>query len=195
MFTIKRQAHTNTSARVVVTAAILAVAGLAFNAPAAAESLAAAHTAEANTTGELVIVKTDEAHADATAAGSAAWGAPVAGATYSIEQVTVDADGNPIDLTTPHGRMAAENLTVAAAQQIVSDDNTVGHTETAETNANGIADFTNSGSGIPTGLYLVTETDTPDGATPTEAFLVTLPLLNDTTGTWDFTAYVTPNAA
>lgn len=92
-------------------------------------------------------------------------GTPLSGATFTAALV------QGVDLTTPAGWQQVSALTPATAASRV---NAAG-TYTATTGANGVAKF-NNGDTLPIGLYLVTETALPAGATnPAAPFLVTLP--------------------
>lgn len=96
-------------------------------------------------------------------------GDALAGATFTAALV------QGVDLTTPEGWNQVANLTPAAAANRVIAENTY----TATTGTDGIARFDAgpaSPTGLPIGLYLVTETVLPAGATnPAAPFLVTLP--------------------
>ncbi|MFJ6535611.1 SpaH/EbpB family LPXTG-anchored major pilin [Paenarthrobacter sp. NPDC091711] len=92
-------------------------------------------------------------------------GTPLSGATFTAALV------QGVDLTTPAGWEQVSSLTPATAASRV---NAAG-TYTATTGSNGVATF-NNGDTLPIGLYLVTETALPAGATnPAAPFLVTLP--------------------
>ncbi|MGV0111854.1 SpaH/EbpB family LPXTG-anchored major pilin [Arthrobacter sp. CP30] len=89
-------------------------------------------------------------------------GTPLAGATFTAALV------QGVDLTTPEGWTQVSSLTPATAASRV----TLPDTFTATTGTNGVAVFNT----LPVGLYLVTETVLPTGATnPAAPFLVTLP--------------------
>jgi len=86
---------------------------------------------------------------------------PMAGVTFTVQKV------NNIDLTTNTGWAAAAALTPAqAAAQAATPGSSV------TTGAAGTATLGN----LSLGLYLVTETGYPAGATPSAPFLVTLPM-------------------
>ncbi|MFC5929708.1 LPXTG cell wall anchor domain-containing protein [Cryobacterium melibiosiphilum] len=92
-------------------------------------------------------------------------GTPLSGATFTAALV------QGVDLTTSEGWTAVSALTPGTAASRV----TVADTYTATTGVNGVAVF-NDGDTLPLGLYLVTETALPAGATnPAAPFLVTLP--------------------
>ncbi|WFR84290.1 SpaH/EbpB family LPXTG-anchored major pilin [Arthrobacter sp. Y-9] len=102
---------------------------------------------------------------------------PMPGVTFTVQPI------NGIDLTTNAGWTAAAALTptTAAAQ--------AGAGTTVTTDASGNATL----SGLPLGLYLVTETSYPAGVTPSAPFLVTLPLTNPTdTSSWLYNVNVYP---
>ncbi|MHA7278219.1 SpaH/EbpB family LPXTG-anchored major pilin [Arthrobacter sp. MDT2-2] len=89
-------------------------------------------------------------------------GTPLAGATFTAALV------QGVDLTTPDGWNQVSALTPATAASRV----TVADTFTGTTGSDGVAVFNT----LPIGLYLVTETVLPAGATnPAAPFLVTLP--------------------
>lgn len=116
-------------------------------------------------------------------------GAPLAGATFTAALV------QGVDLTTPEGWTAVSALTPASAATRV----TAADTYTATTGTNGVAVF-NNGNTLPIGLYLVTETVLPAGATnPAAPFLVTLPFPTGPGGApanqWIYDVHVYPKNA
>lgn len=119
---------------------------------------------------------------------------PLPGAQFTATLVS------GVDLTTPEGWTTAAQLTPAQAAQ---RPNTVVFTSTV-TNSAGIATFpVDAGTypdGLPIGLYLVTETQLPPGATnPAAPFLVTLPLPTGVAGApanqWIYDVHVYPKNA
>ena len=92
----------------------------------------------------------------------------LAGIQFTVCQV----DG--IDLTTSAGWTAAQTVTPDTANC------KTGTTQSKTTGSDGIADFT----GLPIGLYLVKETNTPTDVTPAAPFLVSIPYPS-TSGTGD----------
>ncbi len=116
-------------------------------------------------------------------------GTPLAGATFTAALV------QGVDLTTPEGWTSVSNLTPATAAARV---NTAG-TYTATTGSDGVARF-NDGASLPLGLYLVTETKLPTGATnPAAPFLVTLPFPTGSEGApsnqWIYDVHAYPKNA
>ncbi|MDQ0737024.1 SpaH/EbpB family LPXTG-anchored major pilin [Arthrobacter agilis] len=116
-------------------------------------------------------------------------GTPLAGATFTAAQV------QGVDLTTPGGWTTVSSLTPATAASRV---NTAG-TYTATTGSDGVARF-NDGASLPLGLYLVTETKLPTGATnPAAPFLVTLPFPTGSDGApanqWIYDVHAYPKNA
>ncbi|MFP7762005.1 SpaH/EbpB family LPXTG-anchored major pilin [Marisediminicola sp. LYQ134] len=116
-------------------------------------------------------------------------GTPLAGATFTAALV------QGVDLTTPEGWTQVSNLTPqSAATRVTLDD-----TYTATTGTDGVAEF-EDGASLPIGLYLVTETVLPEGATnPAAPFLVTLPFPTGPTGApanqWIYDVHVYPKNA
>ncbi|WP_314322944.1 SpaH/EbpB family LPXTG-anchored major pilin [Paenarthrobacter ilicis] len=117
-------------------------------------------------------------------------GTPLSGATFTAALV------QGVDLTTPEGWNQVSGITPATAAGRV----TVNDTYTATTGTNGVATFTNGTSSLPIGLYLVTETVLPVGATnPSAPFLVTLPFPTGPSGApanqWIYDVHVYPKNA
>lgn len=106
---------------------------------------------------------------------------PLPGVEFTVQRVS------GIDLTTNAGWREAADLT---PEQAAARAETPGRTGT--TDASGDADFT----GLPLGLYLVTETSYPAGVTPAKPFLVTLPITHPTErDTWLYDVHVYPKNA
>ncbi|GMA30347.1 SpaH/EbpB family LPXTG-anchored major pilin [Litorihabitans aurantiacus] len=117
-------------------------------------------------------------------------GTPLPGATFTAGLV------EGVDLTTPAGWDQVAALTPATAAPRVTTANTF----TATTDANGIATFSGTAGTMPLGLYLVTETVLPAGATnPSAPFLVTLPFPTGPSGApanqWVYDVHVYPKNA
>lgn len=118
---------------------------------------------------------------------------PVAGATFSIKQVT------GIDLTTNQGWADSNDLSQvfdpAAAESSVTGAGyglTAASGSPVTTDAAGLASVSN----LPLGLYLVQETAWPAGATPSAPFLVSIPLTDPANGdTWLYDVHVYPKNA
>lgn len=119
---------------------------------------------------------------------------PLAGAQFTATLVS------GIDLTTAAGWTQAAQLTPAQAAQ---RPNTVSFTSTVS-NAAGVSTFPVDAAqyptGLPIGVYLVTETQLPPGATnPAAPFLVTLPTPTGAAGSpanqWIYDVHVYPKNA
>lgn len=119
---------------------------------------------------------------------------PLAGAQFTATLVS------GVDLTTPAGWTQAAQLTPAQAAQ---RPNTVSFTSTVSNSA-GVSTFTPDASlypnGLPIGVYLITETQLPPGATnPAAPFLVTLPTPTGAAGSpanqWIYDVHVYPKNA
>lgn len=116
-------------------------------------------------------------------------GTPLAGATFTAARV------QGVDLTTPDGWTQVSTLTPQTAASRV----TAAETFTATSGTDGRAVFNNGGT-LPLGLYLVTETQLPAGATNAAApFLVTLPFPTGPSGApanqWVYDVHVYPKNA
>jgi len=113
---------------------------------------------------------------------------PLAGIDFTIQQV------NTIDLTTNAGWQSANTLSNAfnpanAAGSITGAGFTLGAGTVKTTVADGTAAFT----GLPLGLYLVTETNYPAGVTPSAPFLVSVPLTDpNNSNAWLYNVHVYP---
>ncbi len=120
---------------------------------------------------------------------------PLAGAQFTATLVS------GIDLTTAAGWTAAASLTPAQAAQRPNTENFV----STVSDSNGVATFpvptTRYPDGqLPIGLYLITETQLPPGATnPAAPFLVTLPTPTGAAGSpanqWIYDVHVYPKNA
>ncbi|PPF51246.1 cell wall protein [Clavibacter michiganensis] len=116
-------------------------------------------------------------------------GTPLPGAVFTAARV------QGVDLTTPDGWTQVANLTPASAATRVNATDTF----TATSSTDGTAVF-NGGDSMPLGLYLVTETQLPTGATNRAApFLVTLPFPTGPNGApanqWVYDVHVYPKNA
>ncbi|WP_028709688.1 SpaH/EbpB family LPXTG-anchored major pilin [Propionicicella superfundia] len=123
---------------------------------------------------------------------------PVAGVTFTVRQVT------GIDLHTNAGWLAAEGLATEfsprAAEASITGYRggsgaggplTLGQAKTGQTGTDGILAF----AGLAVGLYLVTETGFPAGASASAPFLVTVPVtqhVGDAPDTWVYDVHVYP---
>lgn len=179
-----------------VTLALVILTTLGFAKPASAASAA---LPDGTKTANLHIKK-EQAPASATAGNGTAQdpGRPaVPGVQFTIKQV------NTIDLTTQSGwdktntlsgtyNTAAPNSVATAESTITGAGYTLGAGQSATTDANGNVAF----SGLPLGLYLVEETSTPPGVTPSAPYLVTLPLTDpNSTSSWLYDVYTYPKNA
>jgi LPXTG-motif cell wall-anchored protein len=109
-------------------------------------------------------------------------GVPIEGAEFTATLVP------SVDLLTPAGWTTASALTAVTAAPLAT-----GPSATVTTNAQGVASFGSLGIG----LYLVTETQTPEGVTdPIAPFLVTLPFPSGSSGAvpnnWIYDVHVYP---
>ncbi|WGL50371.1 SpaH/EbpB family LPXTG-anchored major pilin [Nocardioides sp. BP30] len=118
---------------------------------------------------------------------------PIAAVTFSVQQV------GGIDLTTNSGWQKADALSKTYnAADATGSITSAGYGLTSAqgspvtTNASGTASL----AGLPLGLYLVTETSWPAGATPSAPFLVSVPLTDPTThNSWLYDVDVYPKNA
>lgn len=128
---------------------------------------------------------------------------PIAGVTFTIKQVKT------IDLTTQQGWKDAGTLattyngenhtTIGTAESDVTGakDNTgSNYTLTTAGTATTAADGTVTFPNLPLGVYLVEETATPSGVTPSAPYLVTLPITDpSSTSKWNYDVYTYPKNA
>jgi len=112
---------------------------------------------------------------------------PISGVEFTVQQVP------GVDLTTNAGWVTAAGMTVADAQTAITDATPPVPTPVVNTTiSTGDASFT----GLPLGLYLVTETSVPSGVTPGDPFLVTLPMTDPTDHSqWMYSINVYPKNA
>ncbi|WIM66898.1 SpaH/EbpB family LPXTG-anchored major pilin [Corynebacterium breve] len=180
------------------TAAFVAAFGIAL-APATA-GIALAQTVtnvpvdlggiDANASGTLTVVKkklaSDETPGE-IASGETMEGTPgtlLPGVTFTVQPVT------GVDLSTNAGWEAASKI---ANGSPTDPDLALGAATSATTNEQGEAKFTD----LPVGLYLVTETEVPEGVVPSGPFFVFLPMTSaasDATSetTWNYNPIVYP---
>ncbi|MBK0420127.1 SpaH/EbpB family LPXTG-anchored major pilin [Leucobacter sp. CSA1] len=118
---------------------------------------------------------------------------PIGEVTFTVQRI------KHVDLSTNAGWVAAAGISYDAATGTISGEGSDGQPAvigdvdpangTQTTDAAGDATF----SGLPIGLYLVTETAAPAGVTPSAPFLVTVPLTNPETRTdWMQDVHVYP---
>lgn len=109
--------------------------------------------------------------------------APVSGSTFTAQRVP------GIDVLTNQGQRDAGNLNVAEAAQRVANQQVAAQ---AITDAHGRASL----SSLASGVYYVQETDTPNGYTGSEPFLVVLPMTHPVDrDDWLSTVHVYPKDA
>ena len=168
--------------------ALAAGAALALGAGMAASAAPAASTVDASQTGTIIVHKFEQPSdptgipANGTVQDTTGLTA-LPGVSFSVEQV----DPSVYDLTTNAGWNALKALTPAAAASAPK-----GYTGTVTTDATGTA----SASGLPLGVYLVTETAYPAGVTPGAPFLVTVPMTDpDALDSWMYAVNVYPKNA
>ncbi|MBO9523213.1 MAG: SpaH/EbpB family LPXTG-anchored major pilin [Nocardioidaceae bacterium] len=113
---------------------------------------------------------------------------PVPGVTFQVQRV------DTINLATNEGWQDASALSGSfnpsnASGSIAAAGFTLGTVGTQTTDASGNASFTS----LPLGLYLVTETSWPAGATPSAPFLVSVPLTDPANqSAWLYDLHVYP---
>ncbi len=179
------------AARAAATLGAVAIGALAIFGSAVPASAAGANI-DASQTRTLTVHKHERTASNGSVAGTgqkitdsskvAALGAPLAGVTFKVQQIT------DIDLNTSQGWSTVQTLTAqqAAGRQLATGTSVV-------TNANGEAVF----SGLPIGAYLVQETAAPNTVTDrTAPFLVTVPTATGKAGapsnTWVYDVHVYP---
>lgn len=116
------------------------------------------------------------------------------GATFTYYQV-MDAD----DLVAYYNGKSTDMVnidTYVKNGEILSDYATKPH-DSGTTNEKGIVKFGDGKNGLPVGLYVIIETETPDKVTtPVTPFLVSLPMANPTNkAEWMYDVYVFPKNA
>lgn len=138
---------------------------------------------------ELVITKFEQPAAFGEPANGAPLSEDIIGDLVPIEGVTFEARKVPgVNLSTNAGQQQAAAMTVAQAAALVAtlpDD-------MGTTGADGVVRLGGTNGKLGVGLYLVTETITPDNVIPAAPFLVALPLTNPTGDGWMYTVYVYP---
>jgi fimbrial isopeptide formation D2 family protein len=168
--------------------ALLVGAVLALGAAGAAQAATSVSTIDSSQKGSITIHKYEQ---PVTATGLPNNGTqqtvtglnPLAGVQFSVKQV----DPATYDLTTNAGWSALKTLTATQAATL-----TAGYTTTVTTAADGSATAAN----LPLGVYLVTETVYPAGATPSAPFLITVPLTDPTNlDHWLYAVHVYPKNA
>lgn len=182
--------------------AFVALAVIAMAALPAPSHAATGALPDPTRTATLHITKESTAPTAPTAAGDGTQNdpgnTPISGVVFTAKQV------NTIDLATNQGWLDANALSdsynatapasIADAEKTVSDGGyTLG---AANVSAATSADGATSLSGLVIGLYLVEETSTPAGVTPSAPFLVTLPLSDPSAqSSWNYDVYVYPKNA
>lgn len=168
-------------------AALAAATGLVLSGLVVAPAIAADTQVDPDRSGSITVHKFEEPDVatglpnDGTELGAAQTDAltPLADVEFTLRQVP------GIDLSTNAGWQAAADLTVASAATATQGVTAL----TGRTGVDGVATFAD----LPLGVYLVTETDYPAGASPAAPFLVTLPLTHPTAlNTWLYDVHVYP---
>ncbi|HET6152653.1 MAG TPA: SpaH/EbpB family LPXTG-anchored major pilin [Marmoricola sp.] len=162
-----------------IAAAATVMVGLVPIASAASPSLP-----DPGQVGSLTIHKTQ-----AGAALSGAPGAPIAGVTFSVADVT------GIDLATNQGWQDAAALsTTFNADDAPGSIQAAGYVLAAATGSPVTTDAAGEASlsSLPLGLYLVTETQWPAGTTPSAPFLVSVPQTQPNGAGWLYNISVYP---
>lgn len=141
---------------------------------------------DTTSTGTLHITKYQQGSTNGTATGLQSddpKGTPISGVTFTATRLT-------FDLSTQAGwedlaKLGGNTANVTAAMKTTS-------TYTGTTNASGVADLT----GLPVAAYLVQETSYPGNVTPSEPFIVTIPMTDPTNeNAWLYDVYVYPKNA
>lgn len=108
---------------------------------------------------------------------------PIAGVEYQAHLVTGTGEGGANDIGTNDGQQYAAGLESPAAA-----DTEGTATESGTTNADGVINWT-----LDRGLYVVSETNTPAGVTPSDQFFLAVPLTDpNNLDSWLGTIYVYP---
>jgi len=111
-------------------------------------------------------------------------GEPVAGVTFQAQQVL------GVDLLTAAGWHQANQLSLAWSPQSPSFPAPLAAGVTAVTDHAGDARFT----GLGVGLFLITETSTPAGRSPSIPFLVSLPMTHPDGASWLYDVWAAPKS-
>ena len=172
MFSAKSIGASIAMASLLAVPATMAITGVA-GAQTGGDLPAAGYLPNANLTSNLTIHKlagADSGIQDLGTAGQASVPAdatPLAGVTFQVDRVNVD-------LTQREGWDAARQMTPETAAAQLDGSTSVN----GVTDENGLIQFEN----LPLGMYLVTETDTPQGVIAGQPFLVYLPMTVDSDG-------------
>lgn len=189
----------------VLTAAALALSGAGV-ATAATDPVPVIPDATAK--GSLTITKLSTPNGDTQAGNGVDTSLPnsdkIGGVTYSIQQVTA-VNGNDIALSTNDGWQKAQKVTYGYSNgtwgfkydgSSVDSGNVTIASTTSITTGSTLGDTaygTATASNLPIGLYLVTETDAPNGVLKSDPFLVTIPITDpDNKDAWLYDVYVYP---
>ena len=172
MFSAKSIGASIAMASLLAVPATMAITGVA-GAQAGGDLPAAGYLPNANLTSNLTIHKLAGADSGIQDLGTAgqesvpADATPLAGVTFQVDRVNVD-------LTQREGWDAARQMTPETAAAQLDGSTSVN----GVTDENGLIQFEN----LPLGMYLVTETDTPQGVIAGQPFLVYLPMTVDSDG-------------
>lgn len=180
MTTIRTGFKSTSAAALIGLSAVIGVAAVPTLAPLATAQTQPSNI-DVNRQGSITIHKRageEGTQNDTGNVNPAAPGTPLPGASFTIRQV------QGLDLATNAGLVEASKLTVADAQ-----GRTLGAPQTKTTDAQGQAAFT----GLPVGVYLVTEDSAPAGYAPGAPFLVYIPMTNPAnTSQWNYDVNVYP---
>lgn len=140
---------------------------------------------DTSTTGTLHITKYEQGETVGSAGNGleqTVSGTPISGVTFTATQLD-------FDLSTQAGweaLAALDGSTAAAASHTTST------TYTGKTGSDGVADISN----LPVAAYLVSETSYPANVTPSQDFIVTIPMTDPTNlNNWLYDVYVYPKNA
>lgn len=184
MFSAKSIGASIAMASILAVPATMAITGVAGAQTIGGDLPAAGYMPNADITSSLIIHKLAGAESEDQNLGTPApadiaplntEGQDVPADATPLEGVTFQVDRVNVDLTQRAGWDAAREMTPeTAAGQLDPDFNA----QTGVTNENGLLYFED----LPLGMYLVTETDAPQGVITGQPFLVYLPMTVDTDG-------------
>lgn len=172
MFSAKSIGASIAMASLLAVPATMAITGAAGAQTTGGDLPAAGYLPNANLTSNLTIHKlagAESGNQDLGTEGQAVpeGSEPLAGVTFQVDRVNVD-------LTQREGWDAARQMTPETAAAQLDGSTSVN----GVTDENGLIQFEN----LPLGMYLVTETDTPQGVIAGQPFLVYLPMTVDSDG-------------
>lgn len=172
MFSAKSIGASIAMASLLAVPATMAITGAAGAQTTGGDLPAAGYLPNANLTSNLTIHKlagAESGNQDLGTEGQAVpeGSEPLAGVTFQVDRVNVD-------LTQREGWDVARQMTPETAAAQLDGSTSVN----GVTDENGLIQFEN----LPLGMYLVTETDTPQGVIAGQPFLVYLPMTVDSDG-------------